>query len=66
MAAVDAWPVGWDPGPLDAYDARILRGSPTIEPRVEALDIRIPMPKPERSASIIELQEQAREGAFAR
>ena len=66
MAAVDAWPVGWDPGPLDAYDARILRGSPTIEPRVEALDIRIPMPKPERAASIFELQEQAREGAFAR
>ncbi len=66
MAAVDAWPVGWDPGPLDEYDARILRGSPTIEPRVEALDIRIPLPKPERSASIFELQEQAREGAFAR
>jgi ectoine hydroxylase-related dioxygenase (phytanoyl-CoA dioxygenase family) len=66
MAAVDAWPVGWDPGPLDAYDARILRGRPTIQPRAEAIDIRIPLPKPDRAASIFELQEQAREGAFAR
>jgi ectoine hydroxylase-related dioxygenase (phytanoyl-CoA dioxygenase family) len=66
LAAVDAWPVGWDPGPLDAYDARILRGTPTIEPRVEAVQVRIPLPKPERAASIFELQEQAREGAFRR
>lgn len=66
LAAVDAWPVGWDPGPLDAYDARILRGSPTIEPRVDAVHIRMPLPKPERAASIFELQEQVREGAFAR
>jgi ectoine hydroxylase-related dioxygenase (phytanoyl-CoA dioxygenase family) len=66
LAAVDAWPVGWDPGPLDAYDARILRGRPTIEPRVEPVHIRIPLPKPDRAASIFELQEQVREGAFAR
>jgi phytanoyl-CoA hydroxylase len=66
LAAVDAWPVGWDPGPLDTYDARILRGTPTIEPRVEQMTIRIPLPKPERAASIFELQEGARQGAFAR
>ncbi|HEV8489933.1 MAG TPA: hypothetical protein VGQ58_09130 [Candidatus Limnocylindrales bacterium] len=39
-------------------------GTPTIEPRLEAIDVRIPLPKPDRAASIFDLQEQAREAAF--
>src|SRR5262249_50256284 len=47
FCAVDAWPVLGVPD-LEAYDARILRGSPTRQFRVQEMDLRIPLPKPEK------------------
>ena len=56
IAAVDAFPVGkWDG--IESFDARILRGEPTLVPRVEPVPVRIPEPKPAQAGSIYRLQE---------
>ena len=53
--AVDAWPLlgteDWD-----AFNACILRGKPTWEPRMTAVPVRIPRPYADRAASIYEVQ----------
>ncbi len=43
-AAVDAWPIPDMKGSLDDFNARIMRGAPTLSPRVEAVPVRIPLP----------------------
>jgi ectoine hydroxylase-related dioxygenase (phytanoyl-CoA dioxygenase family) len=43
-AAVDAWPIADMKGSLDDFNARIVRGEPTLAPRVEAVPARIPLP----------------------
>lgn len=55
LCAVDAWPLLNIPG-LEAFDARILRGSATVTPRLEAAPVRIPLPAHERRGSIYEVQ----------
>ena len=55
LCAVDAWPLLDMPG-LEAFDARILRGSATVTPRLEAAPVRIPLPAHERRGSIYEVQ----------
>ena len=55
MCAVDAWPLGGVPD-LDAFDARILCGWPTITPRLVEVPVRIPLPNHERRGSIYEVQ----------
>ena len=55
LCAVDAWPLLNMPG-LEAFDARILRGSATVTPRLEAAPVRIPLPAHERRGSIYEVQ----------
>jgi phytanoyl-CoA hydroxylase len=50
----DAWPllgISWQD-----MQKRQLRGAPCAAPRLEALPVRIPLPLPERSGSIYELQ----------
>ena len=42
--AVDAWPIVDMKGSLDDFNARIVRGEPTLVPRVEPAPIRIPLP----------------------
>ena len=42
-AAVDAWPILGVPD-LAAYDAAIVRGVPTLDPRMVAVPVRIPRP----------------------
>ena len=53
--AVDAWPLlgieEWD-----TFNACILRGKPTWEPRMTAVPVRIPRPYADRAASIYEVQ----------
>ncbi len=44
-SAVDAWPLDDMKGDLQAFDARIVRGEPTVAPRVEKVPVRIPLPK---------------------
>jgi ectoine hydroxylase-related dioxygenase (phytanoyl-CoA dioxygenase family) len=55
LCAIDAWPLMNMPG-LEAFDARILRGSPTVTPRMKAAPVRIPLPTHERRGSIYEVQ----------
>src|SRR5579859_141763 len=63
-AAVDAWPLL----PLlsiDAFDAAIVRGSPTTQFRMMADAIRIPLPEPASVGSIFEIQQSAHERPLA-
>ncbi len=43
-AAVDAWPLADLKGGLDGFNEKIVRGQPSLQPRVEAAPIRIPLP----------------------
>ena len=65
-AAVDAWPLlgarGHESIDLAEFDARIVRGAPTIEPRVAPVPVRMPLPHAERDGSIFETQ-RPRQGA---
>ena len=54
-AAVDAWPILGIPG-LDKFNAGIVRGEPTLEPRMVACPIRIPLPMAPTTGSLYEQQ----------
>ncbi|PPR37417.1 MAG: Ectoine dioxygenase [Alphaproteobacteria bacterium MarineAlpha9_Bin5] len=56
--AADAWPMaGVEPlSDFDEFNKRVVRGSPTIEPRVEPVPIRMPFPKAPYQGSIYENQ----------
>ena len=63
-SAVDAWPL-LGVADLPAYDARIIVGQPTREPRLEAAPVRIPMPAPEElQSSIYDLQTQLKQSTL--
>lgn len=63
LCAVDAWPLKGIPhGDIAAYDARILRGKPTLTPRMAEVPVRMPYPPPKHQGSIYE----ANRGAAAR
>lgn len=64
LAAVDAWPCMGVPD-LAAFDAKIWRGQPVSSYRVQAMDIRPPLPKHERQGSIYEVQTPLRAKLFA-
>lgn len=62
-SAVDAWPITYDKGSsidpninLKAYDKLILKGKPILQPRLEKVPIRIPLPR--KSDSIYQLQKK--------
>ena len=64
LAAADAWPLcGTYSMPLipdlDTYNARMVAGVPTIEPRLESVPVRIPMPPPSGPIGIYEAQKDA-------
>lgn len=69
MMAVDAFPVMGSmttfPS-LEEYNARILCGSPTLEPRLEQVPVRIPQPQPVKAGSIYEIQAGAKARSFER
>lgn len=65
IAAVDAWPC-LGVTDLAAFNAKILRGSPTSSYRVKDMDIRVPLPKHERAGSIYEIQTPLRAKVFAK
>ena len=58
-AAVDAWPL-LDMDDFEAFNQRILRGTPTIEPRMERVPIRISLPRAPQADSIFENQAAAK------
>jgi len=68
MMAADAFPVMGSMTrfeSLEDYNARLLCGAPTIEPRLEPVPIRIPLPPPTRHGSIYEIQKGLKKRAFA-
>ncbi len=67
MAAADAYPVMGaisDLGTLEEFDERMLCGESTIEPRVEPVPIRMPLPRSEQYGSIYEVQKRLKARAF--
>lgn len=63
--AADAWPLV-DFSDLDAFNANMIVGQPTVEPRLEALPVRIPLPAPETlQSSIYDLQSQLKASTLA-
>ncbi|SME98148.1 Ectoine hydroxylase-related dioxygenase, phytanoyl-CoA dioxygenase (PhyH) family [Tistlia consotensis] len=68
VMAADAWPLmGAAPAFADLadFDARLLCGSPTLQPRLAEVPVRIPLPKPEQAGSIYQTQKKAGQRAFA-
>ena len=61
--AVDAWPLAQS-YELDEFNARILRGEPTLAPRQVNLPVRIPLPKLSFSDSIYDDQDSVRGRSF--
>ncbi len=49
---------------IEDYDDRILCGSPTLAPRLQAIPVRIPQPQPEDAGSIYEVQGALRDRSF--
>ena len=55
--AADAWPLmGLEGATLEEFDARICRGRPTLEPRLEPAPVRMPLPIAPKQGSIYENQ----------
>lgn len=63
LAAADAWPLFRTVDDLDAFDRDIVRGGPTLQPRLAPVPVRLPLPLP--AGTIFELQATARNKAFA-
>ena len=58
-AAADAWPL-MGVKDLEEFDARLVAGAPTIEPRVKPVPVRMPLPPALNQGSIYENQTAAR------
>jgi phytanoyl-CoA hydroxylase len=57
--AADAWPLAGTFAPfsdLDEFNSRLLCGEPTLQPRLEAVPVRIPLPKPLDPSSLYQTQ----------
>ena len=67
MMAADAFPImgsmtRWDG--IKDYDTRMLCGTPTINPRLKDIPVRIPQPQPDVPISIYEIQKGMKKRAF--
>jgi phytanoyl-CoA hydroxylase len=65
FAAADAWPLAGVPD-LAAFDARLVSGEGTIQPRVTPVPVRMPLPPSPRQGSIYENQLTAKNRYFGR
>ncbi|NIO41115.1 MAG: phytanoyl-CoA dioxygenase family protein [Burkholderiales bacterium] len=63
VAAADAWPL-LRFSTLEEYDSRMICGESTIEPRIERIPIRMPLPSPLAEGSIYENQTVLRNRYF--
>ena len=64
-AAADAWPL-LGVSSLAEFDGRLVTGSPTIEPRLERVPVRMPLPPAPHQGSIYENQTGAKSRYFSR
>ncbi len=63
--AADAFPLA-GVSDLDKFNADMVRGEPTIIPRLEAVPVRIPLPNGEKQGSIYEIQTMLAKPMFER
>ncbi len=63
-AAADAWPLVPEEE-LEAFDARLIAGQPTLAPRMEALPVRLPLPRRPDTDSIFDDQQEVAGRSFA-
>ena len=54
--AADAWPLLGFPAGVEAYDKLMVAGVPTIQPRLEPIPVRLPLPPADLQGSIYENQ----------
>jgi phytanoyl-CoA hydroxylase len=54
--AADAWPLLGFPGGVEAYDKLMVAGVPSIQPRLEPVPVRLPLPPADLQGSIYENQ----------
>jgi ectoine hydroxylase-related dioxygenase (phytanoyl-CoA dioxygenase family) len=64
-AAADAWPL-LGVSNLADFDGRLVTGSPTVEPRLERVPARLPLPPAPHQGSIYENQTSAKSRYFTR
>ena len=63
--AADAWPLLGFPGGIEAYDALIVAGQPSLEPRLAPVPVRLPLPPADLQGSIYENQKGLKNRFFA-
>ncbi len=63
--AADAWPLLGFPGGIEAYDALVVAGTPSLEPRLAPVPVRLPLPPAEKQGSIYENQKGLKNRFFA-
>ena len=67
MMAADAFPVMGGMTKFDSledFNARLLCGEATLQPRLAAVPVRIPQPQPQKAGSIYEIQSQGKTEDF--
>ena len=64
--AVDAWPLVQKIDDIGAYDEMIVAGESTLEPRLEAVPVRLPLPPATHQGSIYENQRTLKHRFFER
>lgn len=67
MMAADAFPIMGSMtrfDSIDDYNQRMLCGTPTLQPRLVDIPVRIPQPQPDENRSIYEIQSQLKHRAF--
>ncbi len=62
--SLDSWPLLG--ASFDDYCASVLRGEPSVRPRVDVAPVIIPLPKPDNAGSIFEIQEALRHREMAK
>lgn len=62
--SADAWPLVGNPG-WNALNAKLLRGAPVVNPRLEQVPVRLPEPTHDRGGSIYETQAIVRQRGFS-
>jgi phytanoyl-CoA hydroxylase len=64
--AADAWPLRADAfKDLDSFNSRMVRGNPTLEPRLRDVPVRMPYPPAPNQGSIFENQKLVKGRSFA-
>jgi phytanoyl-CoA hydroxylase len=66
FAAADAWPLVNFPADLATFDARLVSGSSTTQPRLTPVPVRMPLPPAVFGGSIYETQQAAKKSFFTR